>query len=238
MGSSTWARCSMSSREATTVEVPQGTHGADRVDQPLGLRLLLARVLRKPVPTWVTWFHCLGGLTFFTFLVLVVTGIVLACNYVPSPDHARASVAWIDSSLPFGRLVRNLHRWSAYAMVVLVFAHMLRVFVHGAYRRPRELNWVIGVLMLLTVLAFGFTGYLLPWDQKGYWATNVGINIAGSVPFVGSFLASLLRGGDTVGALTLLRFYGLHVLVLPLFLAACLVGHFLMIRKQGISRPL
>ena len=170
-------------------------------------------------------------------MVLVVTGVVLAFNYVPSPDHARASVAWIDSSLPFGQLVRNLHRWSAYTMIVPRLCHMLRVFVHGAYRRPRQLNWMVGVLMLLIVLAFGFTGYLLPWDQKGYWATSVGINIAGSVPVIGGFLANLLRGGNSIGALTLLRFYALHVFVLPALLAVCLVAHFTMVRKQGISEP-
>jgi quinol-cytochrome oxidoreductase complex cytochrome b subunit len=212
--------------------------GQGWLEERLGLRQVARRILARPVPEGVTWFHCFGGLTFFTFIVLVVTGIILAFYYVPSPDHARASVAWIDSSLPFGSLVRNLHRWSAYAMIVLVFLHMVRVFVHGAYRKPRELSWVVGVLMLLLVLALGFTGYLLPWDQKGYWATNVGINIAGSVPLAGPYLADLLRGGQQLGALTLLRFYALHVFVLPLLLGVGLVAHFAMIRKQGISKPL
>jgi menaquinol-cytochrome c reductase cytochrome b subunit len=147
-------------------------------------------------------------------------------------------VAWFQSSAPFGSIVRNLHRWSAYAMVVLVFLHMIRVFVHGAYRKPRELNWVVGVLMLLIVLAFGFTGYLLPWDQKAFWATNVGIHIAESVPAVGRSIANLLRGGPSIGALTLLRFYALHVFVLPLLLAAGLIIHFAMVRKHGIAYPL
>lgn len=210
----------------------------ERMEQGLGLRQFLTRVLDKPVPQGITWYHCLGGLTFFTFIVLVVTGVVLAFFYVPSPDHARASVAWFESSVPFGALVRNLHRWSAYAMVVLVFLHMIRVFVHGAYRKPRELNWVVGVLMLLIVLAFGFTGYLLPWDQKAYWATNVGINIAGSIPGVGRFMANLLRGGPRVGALTLLRFYAIHVFVLPVLLGVGLIIHFAMVRKRGIADPL
>jgi quinol-cytochrome oxidoreductase complex cytochrome b subunit len=210
----------------------------DQTEKGLGLRQFLTRVFDKPVPEGITWYHCLGGLTFFTFIVLVVTGVVLAFFYVPSPDHARASVAWFESSVPFGSLVRNLHRWSAYAMVVLVFLHMIRVFVHGAYRKPRELNWVVGVLMLLIVLAFGFTGYLLPWDQKAYWATNVGINIAGSVPLVGRSMANLLRGGPTVGALTLLRFYAMHVFVLPVLLVLGLIIHFAMVRRRGISEPL
>lgn len=225
--------------DATTEQGDQASaQGQGWLEERLGLRRVARRILARPVPEGVTWFHCFGGLTFFTFIVLVVTGIVLAFYYVPSPDHARASVAWIDSSLPYGSLVRNLHRWSAYTMIVLVFLHMVRVFVHGAYRKPRELSWVVGVLMLLVVLALGFTGYLLPWDQKGYWATNVGINIAGSVPLVGPHLADFLRGGQQVGALTLLRFYALHVFVLPLLLGVGLVAHFAMIRKQGISKPL
>jgi len=208
------------------------------IEERLGLREVVTRIFRKPVPEGITWYHCFGGLTFFTFIVLVVTGVILAFFYVPSPDHARSSIAWFEASVPFGRLVRNLHRWNAYTMVVLVFLHMLRVFVHGAYRKPRELSWVVSVLMLLVVLAFGFTGYLLPWDQKAYWATNVGINIAGSVPVVGPLLADLLRGGPAVGALTLLRFYAAHVFVLPAVLVIGLILHFAMVRRHGIATPL
>jgi quinol-cytochrome oxidoreductase complex cytochrome b subunit len=223
---------------ATSGEERVAGNGPGWVEERLGLREIASRVLRKPVPAGVTWYHCFGGLTFLTFIVLVVTGVTLAFFYVPSPDHARASITWFESSIPLGRLVRNLHRWSAYAMVLLIPLHMLRVFVHGAYRKPRELSWVVGVLMLLAVLAFGFTGYLLPWDQKAYWATNVGINIAGSVPGIGPFLADLLRGGPALGSLTLLRFYGLHVFVLPALLVVGLVLHFAMVRKQGIATPL
>jgi len=208
------------------------------LDERLDLRRPVRAILDKPLPEGITWYHCFGGMTFFTFVVLVVTGVVLAFFYVPSPDHARASVAWIEGSLRFGSLVRNLHRWSAYAMVVLVFCHMVRVFVHGAYRKPRELNWIVGVLMLLCVLALGFTGYLLPWDQQAYWATNVGINMAGSVPLVGTWIADLLRGGPELGALTLLRFYALHVFVLPAAIAIGLGLHFAMVRRQGIATPL
>jgi quinol-cytochrome oxidoreductase complex cytochrome b subunit len=208
------------------------------MDERLGVRRPLEKLLRRPVPAGITFYHCFGGLTFFAFLVLVITGVILAFFYVPTPDHARASIVWLQTSVTFGAVLRNLHRWSAYAMVVLVCAHMIRVFVQGAYRKPREMNWVVGVLMLLTVLAFGFTGYLLPWDQKAYWATNVGINIAGSVPLVGPFLADLLRGGPSIGALTLLRFYGLHVFVLPALLVLGLVCHFAMVRRQGMATPL
>ncbi len=207
-------------------------------EERLRLRPVAARVLEKPVPRHITWLHCFGGLTFFTFIIQVVTGIALAFFYVPSPDHAHESVAWFQASIPFGSIVRNLHRMGASAMVVLVVLHMLRVFVHGAYRRPRELNWVIGVVLLMLVLGFGFTGYLLPWDQKAYWATNVGMNIAATVPFVGSPLANFLRGGPDLGALTLLRFYALHVFILPVLVVIGMLVHFAMVRKHGISRPL
>ena len=210
----------------------------DWVEERLGLRASAPRILDKPVPKNITWYHCFGGLTLFAFIMLVVTGVILAFFYAPVPDHARSSVAWFESSVPLGSLVRNVHRWSAYAMVLLVFLHMLRVFVHGAYRKPRELNWIVGVLMLLIVFAFAFTGYLLPWDQRAYWATSVGLNIVGSIPVVGPFIADLLRGGPTLGALTLLRFYGLHVFVLPAILGIGLVLHFSMVRKHGIATPL
>ncbi len=208
------------------------------IEERLGLRPVAARVLDHPVPRHITWMHCLGGLTFFTFIVEAVTGVILAFFYVPTPDHAHDSITWLQRSIPFGSIVRNLHRLGASAMVILVVLHMLRVFVHAAYRKPRELNWVVGTCLLLIVLGFGFTGYLLPWDQKAYWATNVGLNIAGTVPFVGPPIASLLRGGPTLGALTLLRFYALHVFVLPILIVVGMLLHFAMVRKQGIAKPL
>jgi quinol-cytochrome oxidoreductase complex cytochrome b subunit len=207
-------------------------------EERLGLRPTAQRVMDHPVPRYITWLHCFGGLTFFTFLVQVATGIIMIFFYTPTPDHAHESVVWFQQSIPFGTIVRNVHRLGGSAMVVLVFLHMIRVLVHAAYRKPRELNWVVGVGLLLLTLGFGFTGYLLPWDQKAYWATNVGLNIVGTVPFVGSSIASLLRGGPQLGALTLLRFYGLHVFVLPILVAAGMLLHFAMIRKQGIARPL
>jgi quinol-cytochrome oxidoreductase complex cytochrome b subunit len=208
------------------------------VEERLGLRSPAQRVMDHPVPRYITWLHCFGGLTFFTFIVQVVTGIIMAFFYVPTPDHAHESVVWFQDSIPFGTIVRNVHRLGASAMVVLVFLHMVRVFVHAAYRKPRELNWVVGVGLLMLVLGFGFTGYLLPWDQKAYWATNVGLNIVGTVPAVGGAIANLLRGGPALGSLTLLRFYGLHVFLLPIFTVMGMLLHFAMIRKQGIARPL
>jgi quinol-cytochrome oxidoreductase complex cytochrome b subunit len=208
------------------------------IEQRLGLEPVAKRIMDHPVPRHIGWLHCFGGLTFFTFLIQVVTGVVMAFFYTPTPDHARDSVEYFQSSIPFGEIVRNLHRWGAYAMVTLVFLHMVRVFVHKAYRKPRELNWVLGVGLLMLVLGFGFTGYLLPWDQKAYWATNVGLNIVATVPLAGPVIAGFLRGGAELGALTLVRFYALHVFILPLLLAVGLLLHFAMIRKQGIARPL
>ncbi len=210
----------------------------DWVEERLGLRPVASRVLDHDVPKNITWWHCFGGLTFFTFINQVVTGIIMAFFYVPTPDHAHDSIAYLQDSIPFGSIVRNLHRWGAYAMVVLVMAHMIRVFVQGAYRKPREMNWIVGVGALLMVFGFGFTGYLLPWDQKAYWATNVGMNIAGSIPGVGPSIAAFLRGGPDLGALTLSRFFALHVFVLPIVLIGLLAAHFGMIRKQGIAEPL
>jgi menaquinol-cytochrome c reductase cytochrome b subunit len=140
--------------------------------------------------------------------------------------------------VPFGYLVRGVHYWSANLMMVTLFIHMLRVFLYGAYKRPREINWITGVFLLCLVLAFGFTGYLLPWDQKAYWATKVGTSLMGTFPVVGEFVLKLTRGGQNLGALTLTRFYALHVLFLPITTLIFLTGHFVMIRKQGISTPL
>ena len=208
------------------------------VEDRLHLQAPTRKIFDHPVPKGITLLHCFGGLTFFTFILQVATGIVMTFFYVPTPDHARDSVAYFQTEVPFGTFIRNLHRWGAYLMVALVVAHMLRVLVHGAYRRPRELNWVIGSMLLMMTLGFGFTGYLLPWDQKAYWATNVGINIASVVPVLGPYIGDFLRGGPELGALTLSRFYALHVFVLPIILSVGLMGHFGMVRRQGIARPL
>ena len=208
------------------------------IEERLHLQPAAERVMDHPVPRHITWLHCFGGLTFFTFIIQVVTGVIMTFFYIPSPDHATDSVAYLQDAVPFGSIIRNLHVWGAYAMVLLVFLHMVRVFVHKAYRKPRELNWVLGVGMIMLVLGFGFTGYLLPWDQKAYWATNVGLNVVGTIPFVGEAAANFLRGGHELGALTLVRFFALHVFILPLLLVVGMLLHFAMIRKQGIAKPL
>ena len=178
---------------------------------------------------------CLGGLSFFLFLVLTVTGVYLMFFYAPSATQAYSDILQIQSQVPFGLLTRNIHRWAAHLMVFFVFLHMMRVFYHGAYKPPREFNWVVGVVLLFLTLFLSFTGYLLPWDQKAYWATRVGTDIAGSTPFIGHFLLVSMRGGETISGATLGRFFTLHVLVLPVVIVVFLGAHFWMIRRHGIS---
>ncbi|MBI5201610.1 MAG: cytochrome b N-terminal domain-containing protein [Elusimicrobia bacterium] len=185
----------------------------------------------------VAWLYALGSATLFVFTVQAVTGTLLAMNYVPSPDHAYDSVRFIGSEVYFGRFIRGLHHWGASFMVVLVALHMMRVYFMASYKYPREATWLAGVGLFLLVIGFSFTGYLLPWDQKAYWATMVGANIAGQTPFVGSYVSKILIGGAEMGAATLSRFYALHVLVLPALTGGALVLHLFLVVWHGISEP-
>jgi ubiquinol-cytochrome c reductase cytochrome b subunit len=208
------------------------------LDERLKLTDLRRALLDREVPDRLTWWHTLGSATLGVFLVQVVTGIVLATFYSPSPDHAYSSVRYIDAQVAGGQLLRGIHHWAASAMVVLLLAHMIRVFTMGAYKYPREVNWLVGVALLVLVLGFSFTGYLLPWDQKAYWATAVGTSIAGTTPVIGGWLAAVLRGGGELGAATLSRFYAFHVLWLPLLLALFVLIHLVQVVRQGIApRP-
>ncbi len=179
--------------------------------------------------------YCFGGLTFLAFLIQVVTGIFLALYYKPSPETAYASIEFIMNEVRFGAIVRSIHHWSANLMVVLVLLHMIRVFYTGSFKKPRELNWVVGVMLFIITLGFGFTGYILPWDQIGYWASTVGTEIAGGVPFIGKGIMALLRGGSKITDFTLIRFFIAHVVILPVITIILLGAHFMMIRIQGIS---
>jgi quinol-cytochrome oxidoreductase complex cytochrome b subunit len=202
----------------------------------LGLSATMEDQYNRIVPRHATnYIYCFGGIAFVLFIILAVTGIMLAVYYQPTPDTAYQSVINISTHVQFGWWIRSIHRWSAGGMVLLVFIHTLRVFFTGAYKKPRELNWLTGVALFGITLGFGFTGYLLPWDQKAYWATKVGTDIAGSVPVLGHFLLVTMRGGEQISAATLGRFYDLHVLVLPAVIGALLLGHFWMIRRHGIS---
>jgi ubiquinol-cytochrome c reductase cytochrome b subunit len=208
------------------------------LDERIDLVSMRQTLLDRKMPAGLTWWHTLGSATLTAFVVQVVTGIVLAMYYSPSPDHAYDSIQYIQRSVVSGATLRGIHHWGASAMVILVVAHMIRVFTMGSYKYPREANWVLGVVLLALVLGFGFTGYLLPWDQKAYWATQVGTNIAGTTPIIGATLVKLLRGGADLGAATLARFYALHVLVLPILLAGIVAVHLVMVVRQGIAaRP-
>ena len=207
------------------------------VEERLETTPWLRHFLDRKVPGGVGWIQTLGSATLVTFMLLVVSGIFLAMNYSPTPEHAWDSIQYITDEVPLGSFIRGIHHWAASAMVVLVLLHMLRVFFMASYKYPRELTWVVGVFLLLLVLASSFTGYLLPWDQKAYWATTVGTEMAGSIPVIGNFALEVLRGGAEMGAATLTRFYTFHMVVLPPLIALLIGIHLFMVVKQGISAP-
>ncbi len=209
------------------------------LDERLDVTGPLKEFLARPVPPHVShWMYCLGGITFFFGMVQGITGILLALYYRPTPEGAYDSILLIMNEVRFGWLIRSMHSWAASLMVVFCVLHLIRVFVTGSFKPPRELNWIAGVLLGALTLAFGYTGYLLPWDQRAFWASTVGTDIMGSLPLVGGVVLSLVRGGAEVTALTLTRFYTAHMLILPVVFIVFLIAHFLMIHRQGISGPL
>ena len=193
--------------------------------------------LFRKVPSDINWFHTLGSATLTAFLVQAGTGVILAMYYQPSPDEAYESIRHITDEVTLGWLVRGMHRWGASVFIILMFFHMARVFLFGAYKYPRELNWIIGILLLVFGMLEGFTGYLLPWDQTAYWATVVGINLNGTGPFVGPLLAQFLRGGDEITGETLTRFYAIHMLLLPGAIFALIGLHLYLVVRLGVSSP-
>ena len=205
------------------------------VQQNVFLHLFSIKTRKRVLEFSATWY--LGALTFGTFLILVITGILLMLYDHPSVPQAYADMKDLQYVVSSGVFLRNLHRWSAHAMVFLVFAHMFKVFYRGAYRTPREFNWIIGVVLLLVTLLLSYTGYLLPWDQLAYWAVTVGSNIASAVPLIGAKMRFLMLGGTAVNANALLRFYVLHCVILPLFAAVFIAVHFWRIRKDGGIYP-
>jgi quinol-cytochrome oxidoreductase complex cytochrome b subunit len=207
----------------------------DQLNERFGFTGRHRRILDKPVPGWINYFYCFGGITFTLFLVLLMTGLLLSAQYSPAESEAYRSIQRLHREVPLGGLLRAAHHWAGNLMVVTIVLHLLRVFVTGSYKKPRELHWAAGSFLLVITLAFGFTGYLLPWDQKAYWATVIGTNMVDSTPLVGTFLAGLVRGGPAVTGDTLLRFYSMHILWLPLFTGLFLWLHFHMIKRTGIS---
>jgi len=209
---------------------------AEWLDERTGWKTLKLVLLDRKIPNVNGW-YVLGSICGFLFILQAVTGIFLAMNYSPSPDHAYDSVNYISSEIPGGAFLRGLHAWGASAMVIAVFLHMLRVFFMGSYKYPREITWLTGIFLLLITIGFGFTGYLLPWDQKAYWATVVGTTLAEQVPFVGKFLGNVMRGGPEIGAVTLTRFFAIHVLLLPAIMIGLLSVHLFLVVWHGISAP-
>ena len=204
------------------------------IDERMGFRTVWDAIFLRKIPK-VNWFYTLGSASLFVALNQAITGILLTIYYVPTPDHAYDSVQFITTEIPAGWLIRGLHHWGASAMVVLVVLHMLRVIFYGAYKFPREITWMTGVILLILVIGFGFTGYLLPWDQKAYWATTVGTRIAGTPPLIGDTILRIVRGGADLSAVTLARFYGVHVWVLPASLILVLAFHLYLVIRNGIS---
>src|SRR3954466_6144290 len=193
--------------------------------------------LFRKVPGDINWMQTLGSATLTAFLVQAITGVILAMYYRPDPNSAYASIQHITNDVTLGWMVRGMHRWGASLFIILMFMHMGRVFLFGAYKYPRELNWIIGVMLLALGMLEGFTGYLLPWDQTAYWATIVGININGTAPLLGPFIAQFLRGGAEIGTDTLSRFYSLHMLPLPGRIMAPIRLHLYLVVRLGVTSP-
>src|SRR5438067_10756462 len=210
----------------------------DWLDERTSMSGVVRWTLFRKVPRGTNWYYTLGTATLFAFLNQAVTGVFLAMYYRPdAAGGAYESVRNINDNVFAGQLVHGMHKWGASVMIILIFLHMGRVFFYGAYKYPRELTWVIGVLLLILTLAMGFTGYLLPWDQRSYWATIVGVNINGTGPFIGPYLSDFLRAGPEFGATTLSRFYAIHMLLVPGAIAALIGAHLYLVTKLGISAP-
>src|SRR5215203_2289447 len=185
------------------------------LDERTGATPFLRGFLYRKVPKGTNWFYTLGSATMFAFLSQAITGVFLAMYYEPDPTRAYESASHITNDVFLGEFVRGMHKWGSSVMIILIFLHMGRTFFFGAYKYPRELNWVIGVLLLVLTMTMAFTGYLLPFDQRSYWATIVGVNINGTGPIVGPYLADFLRVGSEFGPTTIARFYSLHMLLVP-----------------------
>ncbi len=207
------------------------------IDASLPIDQALRKSLRYRLAPHVGWRHALGGIAYLLFLLMVVTGVLLVVYYRPSAQEAFPSIQHIVSGVTLGWLIRDVHVWSASLLVIVVLAHMARVFFAAAYRPPRETNWLIGVLLLVVVLAFGITGYLLAWDQSAYWTVTGALNAFEEIPLIGGLTVGLLRGDPIVSGATLSRFFAGHVVILPWFAMALLGFHFRLLRRHGVAPP-
>ena len=213
------------------------TYPLDWLEERSGLIGGVRYFLFRKVPGDVNWMQTLGSATLTAFLVQAITGVVLAMYYKPEPTTAYASIQHITNDVTLGWLVRGMHKWGASVFIILMFLHLGRVFLFGAYKYPRELNWLVGVMLLALGLLEGFTGYLLPWDQTAYWATVVGINLNGTAPILGPYIASFLRGGSEIGPDTLARFYSIHMLLIPGAIIGLILLHLYLVVRLGVTSP-
>jgi menaquinol-cytochrome c reductase cytochrome b subunit len=226
--------------KAKPLEVIQeaGISTVDWVDERTSLSGGVRWLLFRKVPKGTNWFYTLGSATMFAFLSQAVTGVFLAMYYVPDASGgAYESMRHVNNDVFLGEFVHGMHKWGSSVMVILIFLHMARTFFFGAYKYPRELNWVIGVVLLILTMAMSFTGYLLPFDQRSYWATIVGVNINGTGPLIGPYLSDFLRAGSEFGATTLSRFYAIHMLLIPGLLAGLIGAHLYLVTKLGTTAP-
>ncbi len=204
------------------------------LNERTGIKDISRVIFARKIPR-TDWAYTLGSATLFVMILQIVTGILLSIYYVPTPDHAWNSVNYIQNQVLFGWLIRGLHHYGASAMVILIGLHMIRVVIYGAYKYPREVTWLTGVLLLIVTMAFAFTGYLLPWDQKAYWATTVGTQFVRTTPVIGNWLLTVVQGGQTLSAVTLARFFGAHVWILPASLMLIVAIHLYLVVRLGIS---
>ncbi len=207
------------------------------LDERTGATPFLRGFLYRKVPKGTNWYYTLGSATMFAFLSQAITGVFLAMYYEPDPTRAYESASRITNEVFLGELVRGMHRWGSTVMIVLIFLHMGRTFFFGAYKYPRELNWVIGVVLLVLTLMMGLTGYLLPFDQRSFWATVVAVNLNASGPVIGPYLADFLRAGSEFGPTTISRFYALHMLAIPGLIIALIGAHLYLVAKLGTTAP-
>jgi quinol---cytochrome c reductase cytochrome b subunit, bacillus type len=214
-----------------------GTTVVDWVDERTSLSGAARWMMFRKVPKGVNWFYTLGSASMFAFLSQAVTGVFLAMYYTPSATQAYESIRHVSNDVFLGELVRGMHKWGSSVMVILVFLHMGRTFFFGAYKYPREMTWIIGVTLMILTMAMSFTGYLLPFDQRSYWATIVGVNINGTGPLVGPMMNDFLRAGPEFGATTLSRFYAIHMMLIPAIIAALIGFHLYLVAKLGITAP-
>ncbi|MDQ3319401.1 MAG: cytochrome b N-terminal domain-containing protein [Actinomycetota bacterium] len=217
------------------LEVPIGVAGW--LDERSGMSPFVRGLAYRKVPHGTNWWYTLGSATMFAFVAQAVTGVFLAMYYNPAPSEAYESISHITNDVFLGEFVRGMHKWGSTVMVILIFLHMARTFFFGAYKYPRELNWVIGVVLLVLTLAMGLSGYLLPFDQRGFWATVVAVNINASAPVMGPYIADFLRGGSEFTATTLSRFYSIHMLIIPGLIAALIGAHLYLVAKLGTTAP-